>query len=129
MITDFCQFRDLAKAKITLLSGATAYLESTTPDPYSAFARSTNVDFGIRLILPREGREDITYCIWIDKDGKAMEKQSLLQKRMVCNALLRLPSMVNDLDPIEREVCDYLASNGHPRTYSELLEFARHFAK
>ena len=128
-ITDYRQFRDLEKAEVRLFSGARATLEAITPDPYSAFARLTDVDFGIRLTLPREGREDVTYTLWISESGKPMLKQSLIQQRMVYAALLRLPSVMGEMEPVEKELCDYLAGNGHPRTYQELLEMARHFAK
>ncbi len=128
-ITDYRQFRDLVKAEVRLFSGARATLEAINPDPNSAFARLTNVDFGIRLTIPHEGRENVTYTLWVDKSGNPEPKQSLIQHRMVCAALLRLPSVKGEMDPVEAELCDYLAGNGHPRTYKELLEMARHFAK
>ena len=106
-----------------------AVISAFEPDPSCAFARLTDVDFGIHLAIMRPEQEPTVHTLWINKEGRPMEKQSFVQTRIVDAALLRLPSVVGEMDAVEKELCDYLASNGLAKTYPELLALARHFAE
>lgn len=85
---NYSQFRNLPKTQVVFpKTQVEATIEACEPDPFSTWARQEKITWGLKVTKRGLAGAQVTGFKWFREDGTPVEDGSILQGRMVDNAL------------------------------------------